>query len=229
MRLDKYLSNSTELTRSQAKKALKARLVTVDGCVVKDGATQITAEQTIRLDDCPVEASGQRYFMLYKPVGYISATKDKNQLTAFELLDEINLDKLHIAGRLDIDSSGLLLITSDGNWSHRITSPKHHCDKRYQVETSEVIAPSAVEKFAEGILLSSESRKTRPAKLEIIDDFNAVIIINEGKYHQVKRMFAAVGNHVDSLHRSSIGKITLDESLREGEYRPLTHDEINSI
>lgn len=229
MRLDKFLSNSTDLSRSQAKKALKSRLVTVDGCVVKDGSVQISAEQLVCLDKTPVETCGHRYFMLYKPIGYVSATKDKNHLTALELLDEIKLDKLHIAGRLDIDSSGLLLITSDGNWSHKITSPNHHCDKRYRVETSEVISPSAIEQFNEGILLSGEQRKTRPAKLKIIDDFNAVVTISEGKYHQVKRMFAAVNNHVDTLHRCSIGAINLDEKLCEGEYRALTIEEINSV
>lgn len=229
MRLDKYLSNSTDLSRSQAKKALKSAIVTVDGAIVKDGATHISPEQIIHLDGEIVQPCGERYFMLNKPLGYVSATTDKRHLTVLELLDGPNLDQLHIAGRLDIDSTGLVLITSNGNWSHRITSPKHGCVKRYVVETTELIDPSAIGQFANGIMLDGEKRKTRPARLEIIDDFTAAVFVSEGKYHQVKRMFAAIGNHVDALHRTDIGKISLDDSLHEGEYRALTPEEIGSI
>jgi 16S rRNA pseudouridine516 synthase len=230
MRLDKYLGNVTDLSRSQAKIAIKNGLVRVENRIVRDAAMQIKPqEQQVRLEGSILGPCGPRYFMLHKPQGYVCATTDRRHPTVLDLLDEPNLNKLHIAGRLDIDSSGLVLITDDGNWSHRVTSPKHHCIKRYQVELAEPLETETVSAFKNGILLESETRKTRPAELVIIDSYHAEVLIGEGRYHQVKRMFAAVGNFVKTLHRVSVGNIILDETLSPGEYRPLSTDEINSI
>lgn len=136
-------------------------------------------------------------------------------------------ERLHSAGRLDLDTTGLVLLTDDGQWSHRITSPKHHCQKVYLVEVARPLTEDLIVTFNQGIKLNNEKALTKSAKLEILDKFHARLTINEGKYHQVKRMFAAVNNHVIALHREQIGNLKLD--VLEGEYRPLTAEEVNSI
>ncbi|XNM88129.1 16S rRNA pseudouridine(516) synthase RsuA [Escherichia coli] len=137
--------------------------------------------------------------------------------------------KLHAAGRLDIDTTGLVLMTDDGQWSHRITSPRHHCEKTYLVTLESPVADDTAEQFAKGVQLHNEKDRTKPAVLEVITPTQVRLTISEGRYHQVKRMFAAVGNHVVELHRERIGGITLDADLAPGEYRPLTEEEIASV
>ena len=138
----------------------------------------------------------------------------------------MQLGKLQVVGRLDLDTTGLVLITDDGQWSHRITSPRHECAKTYRVWLADPIAPGTAELFAEVVLLRSEKEKTRPAQLEILGECEARLTIHEGKYHQVKRMFAAVGNKVIGLHREQIGALALDEALEPGEYRELSAAEV---
>jgi 16S rRNA pseudouridine516 synthase len=141
----------------------------------------------------------------------------------FVLLDEPNIDKLHTVGRLDLDTTGLLLITDDGQWSHKISSPKHECAKTYRAWLADPVADSAIALFAEGVLLRGEKTPTKPAQLEIVSPTECLLTIHEGRYHQVKRMFAAIGNKVEKLHREKIGDFVLDsDTLAEGEYRPLT-------
>ena len=229
MRLDKYIASVTDFSRSEAKKLLKAKKITVDDEVALDPRQEVEPTQQVTIDGELLRAALPRYFMLNKPKGYISATKDREHLTVMELLDEDNLDQLHIAGRLDIDTTGLLLITDDGRWSHRVTSPNSDCKKTYLVETEDPITPEAVTAIEQGIHLANEKRPTLPATVELIDEHTARLTIAEGKYHQVKRMFAAVGNKVDELHREKIGSIVLDELLDEGEYRMLTEDEVAGI
>lgn len=229
MRLDKYLSSVTNFSRAEAKKLLRQGRVTVASAVTKDPSMAIIETAIIAIDGEPLRRAGHRYFMLHKPQGYISATKDRTHLTALELLDEDNTDQLHIAGRLDIDTTGLLLITDDGGWSHRVTSPRRECKKTYYLETAECISIEQAQKIEQGIKLDGEKRPTLAAKLQLIDDYSARLTISEGKYHQVKRMFAAVGNHVEKLHREKIGAILLDKNLAEGEYRPLTAAEVASL
>lgn len=229
MRLDKYIASVTELSRSEVKKAIKAGLVLVDANAANNPAMTISDDSQVELDGQLLRPLAPRYFMLNKPLGYVSATKDREHMTVLELLDEDNLDQLHIAGRLDIDTTGLVLVTDDGAWSHAVTSPKRACFKTYYVETEDPIDPAMVEKFNEGVFLKQEKRRTLPATLELIDEHSARLSIQEGKYHQVKRMFAAFGNKVDVLHRESIGAIVLDPDLMEGEYRPLSDEEVASI
>ncbi|WP_049097636.1 16S rRNA pseudouridine(516) synthase RsuA, partial [Klebsiella michiganensis] len=135
----------------------------------------------------------------------------------------------HAAGRLDIDTTGLVLMTDDGQWSHRITSPRHHCEKTYLVTLENPLDESTAEQFAKGVQLHNEKDLTKPAVLEVVTPTEVRLTISEGRYHQVKRMFAAVGNHVVGLHRERIGDIALDASLAPGEYRPLTAEEIASV
>ena len=167
--------------------------------------------------------------MLNKPHGYVCSTDDPDHPTILYFLDEPVAHKLHAAGRLDIDTTGLVLMTDDGQWSHRITSPRHHCEKTYLVALESPLAEGTAELFAKGVQLHNEKDLTKPAVLEVITPTEVRLTISEGRYHQVKRMFAAVGNHVVGLHRERIGDIQLDESLAPGEYRPLTEAEIASV
>lgn len=230
MRLDKYLASVTDYSRSQIKKVLKDERVTVNGEMVVDPSLDINEiNDEIEMDGEVLRQAGFRYFMLYKPEGYVCATKDKTHPTVIDLLEEDNLADLHIAGRLDIDTTGLVLITDDGQWSHKIISPKIQCKKIYHLETAEPLNEKYVEQFAKGIFLHSEKKRCLPAVLKIIDEYSAELTLQEGKYHQVKRMIAAMGNAVVKLHRHAVGGIVLNEDLEPGEYRPLTYEEINSV
>ncbi|WP_020413160.1 16S rRNA pseudouridine(516) synthase RsuA [Microbulbifer sp. SSSA007] len=229
IRLDKAVSQVTDLSRSDVKRAAKAERISVNGEIVTDPAAKVQAGDALYLDGEPLHEPGPRYIMLNKPLGYVSATKDGEHPTVLDLIDEPNKSKLHIAGRLDIDTTGLVLLTDDGQWSHKVTSPNHHCDKTYYAMLAERIEEDAVAKFAKGIWLNNEKKRTKPAKLEILYANEVRLTIGEGRYHQVKRMFAALGNRVLELHRERIGDISLDEELQEGEYRLLTPEEIASV
>lgn len=228
MRLDKFLAHHLGVSRTIVNKELKAQKVTVNGDVVKSGAYHISADQIVEYDGFEIiPITENRYFMLNKPQGYVCSTDDPDHPTILYFIDEPMSEKLHSAGRLDLDTTGLVLLTDDGKWSHRITSPKHHCEKVYQVTVEQPLNNDLIEIFKQGVQLKSEKTLTQPAKLVILDDYHAELTISEGRYHQVKRMFAAVNNHVTQLHRKQIGNIILD--IPEGEYRPLTQDEINSF
>ena len=228
MRLDKFLAHHLGVSRTIVNKELKAQKVTVNGDIVKSGAYHISPDQIVEYDGFEiVPITENRYFMLNKPQGYVCSTDDPDHPTILYFIDEPMSEKLHSAGRLDLDTTGLVLLTDDGKWSHRITSPKHHCEKIYQVTVEQPLTTNLIEIFKQGIQLKSEKTLTEPAKLIIIDDYHAELTISEGRYHQVKRMFAAVNNHVTQLHRKQIGNIVLD--IPEGEYRPLTQDEISSF
>ena len=228
MRLDKFLAHHLGVSRTIVNKELKAQKVTVNGDIVKSGAYHISPDQIVEYDGFEIiPITENRYFMLNKPQGYVCSTDDPDHPTILYFIDEPMAEKLHSAGRLDLDTTGLVLLTDDGKWSHRITSPKHHCEKVYQVTVEQPLTANLIDIFKQGIQLKSEKTLTEPAKLIIIDDYHAELTISEGRYHQVKRMFAAVNNHVTQLHRKQIGNIVLN--IPEGEYRPLTQDEINSF
>ncbi len=228
-RLDKFIANVGKIPRSRIKPLLKKGAVTVNGNPKVKATDAVTLDDVITLDGETLTYLGNRYFMLHKPEGYVSANSDDLHPTALDLLAEPHLEDLHIAGRLDIDTTGLVLITNDGQWSHLITSPKKDKAKVYLVETANPITDEDVSAFEQGVQLNGERHLTRPATLEILASYSARLSITEGKYHQVKRMFAARGNKVVSLHREKIGEIALDESLAPGEYRPLTQAEIDSV
>ncbi|PHM45993.1 ribosomal large subunit pseudouridine synthase B [Xenorhabdus mauleonii] len=230
MRLDKFLSQQLGISRNDVGRELRVGRVTVDDEIIKAGAYKLKPEQQVAYDGTVLQQlSGPRYFMLNKPQGYVCSTDDPSNPTILYFIDEPVAHKLHSAGRLDIDTTGLVLLTDDGQWSHRITSPKHHCEKTYLVTLEQAISEDTEEKFLAGVQLNGEKTVTKPAKLEIIEPQLVRLTISEGRYHQVKRMFAAVGNHVVELHRERIGEIYLDAQLEPGEYRALTESEINSI
>ncbi len=230
MRLDKFICESTELTRSMAKKAMKQGEVTCDGAVIKDASFKVAKDSQVTLYGEPISVIGERYIMLNKPVDTICSTVDEVYPSVLNLLYIDKVDSLHIAGRLDADTTGLVLITSDGQWSHNITSPRKLCPKTYLVQLADPIEESLVEQFAQGVELRGEDGGlTKPAQLEIIDPQQVRLTITEGKYHQVKRMFAAVGNKVVGLHRERVGNISLDTELEPGEWRYLSEAEVTGV
>jgi len=222
MRLDKFICDCTELTRSQAGKLIRQGLVTVDHQLCKQPSTQVSAKQQIELDGELLQIIGLRYFVMHKPAGYVCSTDDPDHNTIFALMDEPLQSRLHTVGRLDLDTTGLLLITDDGQWSHQISSPKHECAKTYRAWLADPVDASAIALFEAGVMLNGEKHPTKPAQLEIVNPQECLLTIHEGRYHQVKRMFAAIGNKVVKLHREQIGSFKLGDDLAEGEYRELT-------
>lgn len=234
MRLDKFLSKATELSRSDAKKVLHRGEITVNDNIVKDGSMHIdVANDEVLWAGEPLSvADGNRYILLYKPDGFECTLKAKEYPIVTDLIAVPEVGNLRIAGRLDVDTTGALLLSDDGAWLHRVTSPKHHQPKRYEITLADPMNADeqalAIKQIANGILLEGDNEKTRPAKLSFVDDTHATLILTEGKYHQVKRMMAYFGNKVIELHRASIGNITLD-GLEMGECRFLTADEIKEF
>lgn len=229
MRLDKFIGNNTQLSRTQIHIAIKQGLIFVNDQLVSKTNTQIKDGDKVVLDGELIEARVPQYLMLHKPAGYVSATIDSEHPTVLDLIDPPFKHELQIVGRLDIDTTGLVLLTDDGQWNHKVTSPKHSHTKSYLVTTANNLEETAKAIFAEGILLKGETKKTLPAELEILDSHCARLIICEGKYHQVKRMFAAIGNYVVALHRERIGDVYLTADLPAGQFRSLTADEVASF
>lgn len=229
MRLDKYLSEMGAGTRSDLKKVIRAGRVTVNGSVMKDPAAHVREDDEVRLDGEPVAYEEYVYYMLHKPAGVISATEDKRQQTVLDLIDERQRKGLFPVGRLDRDTEGLLLITNDGELAHRLLSPKKHVDKVYFVRLDGPVGEAERKQFAEGLRVD-ETLTALPAELEILDPPSEVrVTIREGKFHQIKRMFEAVGREVLYLKRLSMGPLILDGSLPIGAYRRLTEAELSDI
>ncbi len=229
MRLDKFLSNNTPYSRSQAHRLIHAGEVTVNGEIIKKTDHKINGTEQVLLNKQQILTQSVRYLMLNKPVGYVSANHDSENPTVIDLLDEINKSSLQIVGRLDKDTTGLVLITDDGEWNHKITAPASKCKKTYFVTLADPISQETVALFNQGVLLDGEKKLTAPAELELVNSYQARLTISEGKYHQVKRMFAAAGNKVIALHREKIGNLLLDSTLASGQYRSLTHQEMQGI
>lgn len=230
MRLDKYIAQSTDFSRKEVRRFLKSGEVTMNGEAVHNPSIHVDEnEDDIYLSGYPIEAPGEKYLMLNKPLGCVCANTDRIHPTVLSLIDLPRANELIICGRLDVDTTGLVLITTDGKWAHKVTSPKHKTGKLYQVTTTDPIPDTAIEQFRTGMMLINDNIRTKPAELRITALNEAEVILTEGRYHQVKRMFGAIGNRVDELHRASIGNIQLDEDLELGEYRFLTPEEINSI
>jgi len=229
MRLDKYLAQSTGFSRKEVRRFMKAREVVVNDIEVSDPSMHVGEDDDVYLSGYPVDAPGEKYIMLHKPLGCVCSNDDGTHPTVLSLIDLPRAEELTICGRLDVDTTGLVLITSNGKWAHKITSPKHKTGKLYQVTTADPIPEDAVDKFANGLMLHNDKERTKPAELTLIASNEAEVILTEGRYHQVKRMFAAIGNKVEELHRARIGNIELDEDLEPGEYRFLTEEEIKSV
>ncbi|MGM0542084.1 MAG: pseudouridine synthase [Pseudomonadota bacterium] len=230
MRLDCFLSKQAAYSRRSVLQLISQRQIRVDGVLVSNREHPVTSFSRIDVSGKPVTLSqAARYFMLNKPAGYLSATTDKQHPVALELLKGVEQQGLHIAGRLDRATTGLLIMTDDGKWSRKLTEPKQKIPKTYLVETAYALSPETPQRFAEGIYFGYEKMTTSPALIELLGESSARLTIYEGRYHQVKRMFAAVGNRVVNLHRESMGEISLDSKLKLGEFRALTIQEIDSL
>lgn len=235
IRLDKYLADMECGTRQEVKKLIRSGQVSVNGAVVKKPETKV--EQTVQevcLNGEKVGYESFEYYMLNKPAGVISATEDRSCQTVVDLIQEKKRKDLFPVGRLDKDTEGLLLITNDGELAHRLLSPKKHVDKCYFARVSGKVTEDDVRSFENGVNIGSleQPEITMPGKLEIItsDEISQIhLTIQEGKFHQVKRMFRAVGKEVIYLKRLRMGTLVLDENLSIGEYRPLTKEELEKL
>lgn len=227
MRLDKLLSHTGFGSRKEVKPLLKSGAVVVNGTIQKDSKTQVNSDKDqITVHGTPVVYQEFVYFMLHKPQNVVSATEDNVSETVIDLLaQEDTLTDPFPVGRLDKDTEGLLIITNDGTLAHNLLSPKKHIDKTYYAKIDGDVTAADVEAFAAGIELD-DGYTCKPASLEIITPNEINVTIQEGKFHQVKRMFAARGKTVSYLKRISMGNLQLDESLALGEYRPLTEAEL---
>jgi len=230
MRLDRFLANLPSYNRQQARLLLVQRRVRVDGAVVADPRTEVREFSRIEVDDQVLQAGRPaRYLMLHKPAGCVSATQDPQHRTVLDLLPAELRDDLHIAGRLDYNTTGLLILTNDGQWSRRLTQPATKLPKHYLVQTEDEIGGHYVDKFRAGFYFAFEDLTTLPAQLDILGPRYARLAIVEGRYHQVKRMFGHFDNKVVGLHRESMGSIRLDPGLAPGEFRVLTAEEIAAV
>ncbi|MBC1966812.1 rRNA pseudouridine synthase [Listeria welshimeri] len=227
MRLDKLLSHTGFGSRKEVKPLLKSGAVVVNGTIQKDSKMQVNPDKDeITVHGTPVVYQEFVYFMLHKPQNVVSATEDNVSETVIDLLaQEDTLTNPFPVGRLDKDTEGLLIITNDGTLAHNLLSPKKHIDKTYYAKIDGEVLLEDVKAFAEGIALD-DGYICKPARLEIINPNEIKVSIQEGKFHQVKRMFAARGKTVSYLKRISMGQLQLDESLELGEYRPLTETEL---
>ena len=236
MRLDKYLCEAGLGTRSQVKKLLKSGVVTVNGRTARKPEEKIEKSDTVAVSGKELSVSELEYWMLHKPSGYVSATEDKRFPTVTELLPEEARRDLFPVGRLDRDTEGLLLLTNDGKLAHYLLSPKRHVDKVYYAKVQGKVAEEQVEAFREGVDIGDE-KKTLPAVLEVLkcvpagDAFESEVrvTLREGRYHQIKRMFAALACEVVYLKRLSMGSLKLDESLAPGDCRLLTEKETEAL
>ncbi len=229
MRLDKYLADMGVGTRSEVKVLIKKRRVQVNNEVVNDPNRKITVGvDIVSFDGRDVSYVHYEYYMLNKPAGVLSATEDKRAETVIDLITTSKRKDLFPVGRLDRDTEGLLLITNDGDLAHSLLSPKKHVDKKYYAKVEGFVTKEDVEAFAIGLQVD-EDFQAMPAKLTILSqgEFSEItLIIQEGKFHQVKRMFEVVGKKVVYLKRLSMGSLQLDESLQPGEYREVTEEEL---
>ncbi|MBC1638648.1 rRNA pseudouridine synthase [Listeria welshimeri] len=230
MRLDKLLSHTGFGSRKEVKPLLKSGAVVVNGTIQKDSKTQVKPDKDeITVHGTPVVYQEFVYFMLHKPQNVVSATEDNVSETVIDLLaQEDTLTNPFPVGRLDKDTEGLLIITNDGTLAHNLLSPKKHIDKTYYAKIDGEVLLDDVKAFAEGIALD-DGYICKPARLEIINPNEIKVTIQEGKFHQVKRMFAARGKTVSYLKRISMGQLQLDESLELGKYRPLTETELTIL
>lgn len=226
IRLDRFLCEAGAGTRSDVKKLIKGGRVTVNGAVVKNADEKVGESAGICLDGKALSLTGLVYYLLHKPAGVVTATRDAHEKTVLDLMKEAPGKDLFPVGRLDKDTEGLLLITNDGDLAHRLLSPKKHVDKTYLVRTRRPVTAQMCRQLAEGVDIGDE-KPTLPAKVKPVPGSleELLLTIQEGRFHQVKRMLMAVENEVVYLKRLSMGPLWLEDSLKKGCFRPLTEEE----
>ncbi len=218
IRLDRFLANQLQISRNDAKEAIRRGQITVNGITVRDiGHAVLTETDSVLFGQRKVEYKKHLYVLLNKPAGVLSASNDKKRETVLDLLPpELHRDGMFPVGRLDKDTTGLLILTDDGDFAHKVISPKSGIPKRYLAELDGDITPEMAETFEKGVTLA-DGTVCRPAVLKIAGQHRAYLTLTEGKYHEVKRMFGVVGLGVNALHRESIGDLTLPVELAPGE------------
>ena len=225
-RLDRFLSSQLKIPRKEIKPLLAQGLVSIDGVVIDDAQHFVEEFSKVKFKDQVLQNKTPYYLMLHKPLGVVSATKDEKHSTVIDLLDVLFKNELHIVGRLDFNSTGLILLTNDGRWSRALMNPENKISKRYKVKLEKPISQEMMQAFLNGIYFKYEDVTTKPASLKILSDCVAEVILSEGKYHQIKRMFGHFQNKVLDIHRFAIGNIVLDENLNPGQSRLLSPSEI---
>lgn len=227
MRVDKMIGNTGLDTRKNIKRNAKKGALVINGEIVKDSSVKVDplVDEVFYMGHF-VEYIENLYLILNKPSGVLSATQDAEE-TVIDLLDDFykNYD-LSIAGRLDKDTTGLIILSTDGKFIHKITSPNSHITKTYEVKTRDPIAENLKEEFKKGVYIKEDDYTARPAELTITGEKEAIVKVTEGKYHLVKRLFSNLGNEVVGLKRTAIGDLKLDPYLNEGDYRDLTEAEL---
>lgn len=229
MRLDGFVSKATGASRKDARRLIAQGRVHINALPCRDASQRLTEQVLITLDGEALHISGHRYLMLHKPGGLVCSHSDKDGASVMSLLADNQRSDLRIVGRLDKDTSGLLLLTTDGNWLHRMTSPRHHVEKTYLATLTEPITNQQRTRLEQGIMLHGDDKPTRPAKVEMAGIRELRITVTEGRYHQIRRMMAAIGNHVTDLHRERIGDVRLDKTLPPGAWRDLSKQEVQHL
>ncbi|QDE32238.1 MULTISPECIES: 16S rRNA pseudouridine(516) synthase [Shewanella] len=228
-RLDQFIAGTLQISKKAVRGLLITDKVLVDGQLAKSPDLQIDEFSHITCNCVVLRQYQKQYYMLNKPDGVVSATIDDKHPTALGLMTGVNTDMLHIAGRLDLHSTGLLLLTNDAKWSAALMAPEHKVDKQYLVTLANPLQQEYVEAFANGMYFEFEDITTLPAQLALLSSHQARVVLREGKYHQIKRMFGRFRNPVVALHRESVGNILLDNTLLPGEFRALTKAEVDSV
>jgi len=229
VRLDRFVESTLAYSARTVRELFVQRKIILNGLVMSDGRGRISEFCRVEVDGQLLQARDAVYLMLHKLKGCVSATRDVKNKTVLDLIDFPEKENLHLAGRLDFNTTGLLLLTNDGKWSRKLTQPQQKIPKTYWVKTQDEITPDYALQFATGIYFQFENLTTQPAELNILSSHTAHLRIYEGRYHQIKRMFGFFNNEVLALHRLAVGTIVLDETLAPGEFRKLTPSEILAV
>ncbi|WLD56662.1 pseudouridine synthase [Salinispirillum sp. LH 10-3-1] len=227
-RLDRYIAKTCQHPLRSVKLLLASGQVTVNGVIERDGQRLIHEFDCITCEGRVLQQQTPIYLMLHKPVGVVCATIDRHHKTVLELIDHPRKHELHIVGRLDLNTSGLVLLTNDSRWSRYLTAPESKVPKRYEVMLEKPLTDDYVKAFSDGVYFAYEDLTTAPATLVLTSEYTAEVILTEGKYHQIKRMFGRFRNAVQTLHRSAVGDVELDATLAPGEWRQLAVEELGS-
>jgi 16S rRNA pseudouridine516 synthase len=228
-RLDSLICRYANISKREVRQLFIRKDIMVDGVDATAMSQVVGPFSHVTLQGESVQSLSARYIMLNKPKGVVSATKDAQHTTVIDLIHIEEKDQLHISGRLDFNTTGLLLLSNDGAWSKRLSDPENNIHKTYRVILENPVTTEYAKVFKEGIYFSYENITTRPALLHVIDDYTVEMTLSEGRYHQVKRMFGHFQNKVLELHRLSVGHLTVDPTLALGESRPLTINELDKI
>lgn len=232
-RLDRFISEHCQINRKKVRLILAQKRVCVDGDLANDTAQIIDFFSHITIDGQVLQANEAHYIMLNKPIGVVCATKDDKHKTVIQLLEGCYekdvIASLHIVGRLDLNTSGLVLLTNDSRWSERLTSPAYKVSKSYRVTLANPLTTDYISAFNQGMYFDYEKITTLPAALRITSSHEAEVILTQGRYHQIKRMFGRFRNPVVALHRYSIGQLFLDDCLKPGESRSLKSSEVKQL